>query len=111
MQTLAKASMLDAANIHRKECVDSLRREKMAETKAKKRLETELERAKEICASTTRATQQVIEGKHTYEKIVEFSLKTENCYSSGVIWVRLTTTFVNRVFIIETCSNQQEHEE
>lgn len=53
--------MLDAANTRRKEGVNSLRREKMAETKAKKRLETELERAKEICASTTRTTQHVSE--------------------------------------------------
>lgn len=58
-KTLAKASMLDAANIRRKECVDSLRREKMAEAKAQKQLESELERAREICATTTRATQQV----------------------------------------------------
>lgn len=50
--------MLDAANSRRKECVDSLRREKMAETKAKKRLEAELERAKATCSSTARLTQQ-----------------------------------------------------
>lgn len=59
-QTLMKASTLDAANARRKECVNSLRREKMAEVKGHKRLVAELERARAICASTTRATQQVL---------------------------------------------------
>lgn len=51
--------MLDAANARRKECVNSLRREKMAEMKAKKRLQAELEQARGTCASTTKASQQV----------------------------------------------------
>lgn len=54
-----KASTLDAANCQRKESVNSLRREKMAEVKGQKRLESELERGRAICATTTRATQQV----------------------------------------------------
>lgn len=54
-----KASTLDAANVRRKECVNSLRREKMAEVKGLTRLEAELERARAVYASTTRATQQV----------------------------------------------------
>lgn len=58
-QTLMKASTLVAANYQRKECVNSLRREKMAEVKGQKRLEGDLERGRAICATTTRATQQV----------------------------------------------------
>lgn len=51
--------MLDAANVRRKACVDSLRREKMAETMAKRQLKAELESSRNTCSSTTRLTQQV----------------------------------------------------
>ncbi|CBJ29526.1 outer dynein arm docking complex protein oda-dc [Ectocarpus siliculosus] len=70
-QTLMKASMLDAANARRKECVNSLRREKMAEVKAQKRLVAELERARAICASTTRATQQMVDDKEKTRREIE----------------------------------------
>ncbi|CAM9809674.1 unnamed protein product [Ectocarpus sp. 4 AP-2014] len=70
-QTLMKASMLDAANARRKECVNSLRREKMAEAKAQKRLVAELERARAICASTTRATQQMVDDKEKTRREIE----------------------------------------
>eukprot|EP00903_Cladosiphon_okamuranus_P010122 g9585.t1 len=70
-QTLMKASTLDAANGQRKERVNSLRREKMAEVKGLKRLESELERGRAICAFTTRATQQMVDDKEKTRREIE----------------------------------------
>ena len=57
-----KVSILDTENGRRKERINCLRREKIAEFKAKKRLEAELERARCICATTAKASQQVEDG-------------------------------------------------
>lgn len=51
--------MLDAENNRRKERVNCLRREKMAEVKAKERMAAELERVRSVCTNTARAAQQV----------------------------------------------------
>lgn len=51
--------MLDAENGRRRERVNCLRREKMAEVKAKERLKAELERTRTVCTNTARAAQQV----------------------------------------------------
>lgn len=51
--------MLDAENDRRKERVNCLRREKMAEVKAKERLKDELERTRTVCTNSARAAQQV----------------------------------------------------
>ncbi|CAM9764587.1 unnamed protein product, partial [Sphacelaria rigidula] len=75
-QTLTKASMLDAANARRRERVNSLRREKMAEMKAKRRLEAELEAARATCSSTTRLTQQMVDDREKTRREMEL-LKQE----------------------------------
>ncbi|CAM9835805.1 unnamed protein product [Pylaiella littoralis] len=70
-QTLMKASTLDAANARRKMCVNSLRREKMAEVKGQQRLESELERGRAVCAGTTRAAQQMVDDKEKTRREIE----------------------------------------
>ncbi|CAM9192722.1 unnamed protein product [Ascophyllum nodosum] len=70
-QLLVKVSILDTENGRRKERINCLRREKIAEFKAKKRLEAELERARCICATTAKASQQMVDEKEKTRRELE----------------------------------------
>ncbi|CAM9631789.1 unnamed protein product, partial [Choristocarpus tenellus] len=75
-QTLTKASTLETANNQRKANVDSLRREKITEVKAKQGLEAELHKTKTSCADMMHLTQQMHDHKEKKRRDIEL-LKQE----------------------------------